>query len=70
MIKILRVKEVAELTGLSIPSIYRLIQLGEFPQSIKIGLKAVGWRESDLQQWIIKNNPHLGKESDDETASE
>jgi len=70
MIKILRVKEVSELTGLSIPSIYRLQNLGEFPSSVKIGLKAVGWRESDLKQWVLNNNPHLVEESDNEMASE
>ncbi len=69
MIKILRIKEVAEITGLSIPSIYRLAQLGQFPKSIKIGMKAVGWRESDLQQWIFDNNPHLVEGASDEMAS-
>ncbi|WP_442781004.1 helix-turn-helix transcriptional regulator [Alteromonas sp. a30] len=25
---------------------------GEFPRSIRIGARAVGWLESDIDQWI------------------
>ena len=50
--KILRINEVAYITGLSIPSIYRLRKLGQFPNSIKVGLKAIGWYESEIEAFL------------------
>ena len=39
-------------TGLSRATIYRLMEAGEFPQSVKIGLRAVAWPSSEVQEWI------------------
>jgi prophage regulatory protein len=33
-------------------SVYRAASLGEFPKPIKLGEKASGWLESDVDAWI------------------
>jgi prophage regulatory protein len=49
---LLRRKEVQELTGLSRSGLYASIRNGTFPAPIKIGLRAVAWRLSDISSWI------------------
>jgi prophage regulatory protein len=50
--KILRLPSVLELTGLSRSSIYQQIAQGTFPKQVSLGARAVGWRESDIQNWL------------------
>ena len=50
--RILRLPEVKSKTGLGRSTIYVLMANGEFPRSIRIGARAVGWLESDIDQWI------------------
>lgn len=49
---ILRRPEVQQQTGLSRSHLYLLIQQGAFPPPVKLGARAVGWRHSDIQDWI------------------
>lgn len=52
-IRLLRLPEVMHLTGLSRSTIYRLIAKGKFPAQVyTTGLRAVGWRETDILQWM------------------
>jgi len=51
---IIRLPELLQTVGLSRPSIYRLMKLGEFPQQVKIGLSAVGWTRAEVEQWIVE----------------
>lgn len=50
--RILRLGEVISCTGRSRSSIYADIERGEFPRPIKLGLRAVGWLEGEIQAWI------------------
>ena len=50
--KIIRLPAVVQTVGLSRATIYRLIQLGDFPGPIKLGRHASGWCESAIQSWI------------------
>lgn len=50
--KILRLNEVKARTGLGRSTIYLRIAQGSFPKSIALGERAVGWLESDLDEWI------------------
>ena len=50
--KILKLPTVKELTALSRSTIYLRISKGEFPASISLGGRAVGWLEEDINQWI------------------
>ncbi len=44
-------KTVEKLSGLSRATIYRLMKLGKFPNSVSIGTGAVRWRQSDVMAW-------------------
>lgn len=50
--RILRRPEVERRTGLSRSTIYLYVQRGDFPRPVKLGPKAAGWRESQIDQWI------------------
>jgi prophage regulatory protein len=50
--KINRLPTVIEKTGLSRSSIYLRMNKGEFPQSISLGDRAIGWLEADIEQWL------------------
>lgn len=51
--KILRLKEVQSITGLSRSTIYAEIAKGNFPKQVKLtGARSVGWYESAIAQWI------------------
>jgi prophage regulatory protein len=50
--KINRLPAVIEKTGLSRSSIYLRMNKGEFPQSISLGDRAIGWLEADIEQWL------------------
>lgn len=50
--RILRLPEVKKLTGLSRSSIYLRMANHEFPESISLGGRAVGWLEQDVNKWI------------------
>ncbi|MFC1602597.1 helix-turn-helix transcriptional regulator [Pseudomonadota bacterium] len=49
---ILRLPAVKARTGLSRSSIYLRISKGEFPSSISLGDRAVGWVEEDIVHWL------------------
>lgn len=49
--RFLKRKEVEAVTGLSRSAIYRLMDAGEFPQSIPLTARAVVWRESEIAAW-------------------
>lgn len=50
--RILRLNAVISLTGLSRSTIYLLIKQGKFPKQVKLGERAVGWREVDVMAWL------------------
>lgn len=51
-ISIQRIDAVSNRTGLPKPSIYRLMQQGKFPKSVKLSPRASGWRSTDIDEWI------------------
>ncbi|MBU3261729.1 AlpA family transcriptional regulator [Roseovarius sp. PS-C2] len=50
--KTLRRPDVERITGLSRSTLYAMMAEGEFPKPIKLGKRAVGWRESDIAAWL------------------
>lgn len=50
--RLLRITEVKEQTGLSGASIYKQIRLGLFPKGIKITERATAWSSEDVDQWV------------------
>ena len=49
---ILRLPDVKAKTKLSRSSIYLRISKGEFPKSVSLGGRAVGWLEHEIDQWV------------------
>ena len=54
IVRILKLKEVLTRTGLGKTTLYMLIGNGDFPQQIPLGLRAVGWLESEVDAWILE----------------
>ena len=50
--RLLRRREVEEITGVSRSAIYRLMHNGEFPRPVRVGTAAVRWRASDIAAWL------------------
>lgn len=50
--KILKLKQVIEIVGISRSSIYSLVQRGAFPKPIKISIRSSGWLLSEVERWI------------------
>lgn len=50
--RLIRLKEVIETTGLSRSCIYKYIEEGKFPRNVPLGGRAVAWVESEIQEWI------------------
>lgn len=49
---ILRLPAVRMRTGLSRSSIYLWISKGKFPTPVSLGARAVGWVESEVDDWV------------------
>ncbi len=50
--KILRLKQVVEITGTSKTTIYRWLNANQFPKPINLSSSSVGWLEADINDWI------------------
>jgi len=50
--RLLRRPDVEARVGLRRAWIYHLMQRGEFPLPVRLGDRAVAWRESDVAAWI------------------
>ena len=51
-IRFLRLPEVMERTGLSRSTIYVRLAEGRFPQPVRLGGRAVGWIEAEIDEWV------------------
>ena len=49
---ILRFPEVKARTGLSRSTLYLKIAEGAFPRQVSLGPRAVGWVESEIEEWL------------------
>ena len=50
--RIIRLKEVLLRTGLTRSTLYRKVASRTFPRQIMISTRCIGWRESDLNDWL------------------
>jgi prophage regulatory protein len=49
---LIRIENVCAITGLSVPTIYRLISKGIFPRPLKITASARAWKLSEITAWV------------------
>jgi len=61
----LRVRQVSARTGLSRATIYNMMKQGSFPMKTALGVRAVGWLESEIVHWMAsrKEVTKMGRES-------
>ena len=50
----LPIAEVMKRVGLSRPSIYRLMKESDFPRPLRVGVRGVRWRSTDLDAWLTE----------------
>ncbi len=50
--RIVRAKEVVEMTGLSRTTIWRMERYKSFPARVSLGKNSIGWKLSDIQKWV------------------
>jgi prophage regulatory protein len=55
-LRLMRLNEVLELTGLSRATLYRKIAAGTFPPQHKLAERCCGWRAGEVEMWL--RNPH------------
>ncbi len=53
-LRVLRLDDVREKTGLSRSSIYLKEKNGAFPKHISLGVRLSGWLESEVDAWIAE----------------
>lgn len=53
-IKLIRIKDVIDTTGLARSTIYKYVDKGIFPKAVKLGSRSVAWVESEVQEWILE----------------
>jgi prophage regulatory protein len=52
-VTILKLPQVQAKTGLGKTRVYGLVKSGDFPKPVRLGKKAVGWLEHELDEWIL-----------------
>lgn len=63
--RILRPPEVAEdVLGISVSTLWRMRQRGEFPEPIRLSSQAVGWRWSTIAAWLDEREAENGDDDD------
>lgn len=55
--RIIRLPELLRITGVSKTTTYRWCALSLFPRPISLGPSSVGWRESEVREWIESRVP-------------
>ena len=65
--RIIRIGDVCHLTSLGRSTIYNLMKSGDFPSSIKLTEKSIGWRIEAIENWInsreVANDPDSFRKS-------
>ena len=51
-VRILRVRQVGERTGLSRSTIYELVTEGLMPPPVRVSHRTVGWVESEVEEFL------------------
>lgn len=52
--RILRRGEVEQKTGFKRAHLYALMKDGKFPKAVRLGVRAVGWDSTEVDQWIAQ----------------
>ena len=55
---LLRLAEVEAKSGFKRAHIYNLMKKRQFPQALRLGVRAVGWDSIEIDQWIAERLNH------------
>jgi prophage regulatory protein len=55
--RILRWKQLKEIVPLHRTTIWRKVQTGQFPEPVKLSVRACGWREEEVRAWLNRLKP-------------
>ncbi|NBT88105.1 MAG: AlpA family phage regulatory protein [Flavobacteriaceae bacterium] len=55
--KVIRRREVEARISLACSTIYAMMADDKFPRPLKIGRRAVGWIEEDIDKWLSDRKP-------------
>ena len=50
--RLLRIDQVLEVVGVSKSVLYEMIGRNEFPRPVRISLRAVGWHQWEIDDWL------------------
>lgn len=64
--RLIKLKEVLHITGLSRSTVYRFMSAGGFPMKVELGGNSVAWVESEVEEWISEK---IGKRDTINTAA-
>ena len=59
-LRILSPRQISDVLGLSLCTLWRMRRRGELPDPIRISAGRVGWRESDVLAWL-KQREAIGR---------
>jgi prophage regulatory protein len=65
---LVRIDNVCAITGLSVPTIYRLMNQERFPRPVKITNTARAWKLSEVAAWVDSREPQRAHRSDEKCA--
>ncbi|MET3717336.1 AlpA family transcriptional regulator [Pseudomonas sp. PvP001] len=51
--RVMRLKDVIDTTGLSRSTVYKYIADGIFPRPVTLGDRCVGWVDSEVYDWLL-----------------
>lgn len=54
IMRLIKLKKVIAVTGLSRSPIYKYMDESQFPQSASLGERSVAWVEEEVQDWILE----------------
>lgn len=67
---ILRLPTVKARTGLSRSTIYLRVSDGNFPRPVQLGGRAVGWVETEIDEWLVQQIENRRKPKDGTPGAE
>jgi prophage regulatory protein len=56
-VRLIRLRELLGIVGLGKSRVYELVRSNEFPEPVRLTMKAVAWRSDEIQQWIDSRPP-------------
>ena len=66
--RLLRIREVCQLTALGETKLREMVDTGKFPRAKQVGSRAVRWLLSDVEAWIESLPEATGVIHDDRSA--